>query len=259
MKGCRVYVPILAYHKVSDRFEWGINTVPICSFKNQIKYLSENRFYAISLEQYLNGGFSTSSKTQPVIITFDDADESVYYHAFPILSAYGFTATLFVVSNYVGKLNSWDANLGGIYSRHLGWEEIKKLANEGWEIGSHTATHRDLMGLSIDEAKMELQLSREVIEQKVQRPIRFISYPFSRFDYRVFLLAQQLGYLGGCALSISRSGIPKEFNMPRKAVYLIDSLFWFKQKLTNSKIEQIKQRIISYGSRGTVLYQKYRK
>lgn len=254
-----MYVPILAYHKVSDQFEWGINNVPIRSFENQIKYLTENHFYTISLEQYLNGEFSVGLTRQPVIITFDDADESVFHHAFPILSTYGFTATLFVISNFVGKLNSWDANLGGIYSRHLGWEEILKLANEGWEIGSHTATHRDLLGLSDYDVKMELQFSRDIIEQNAQRPLRFISYPFSRFDYRIFLMAQQLGYAGGCGLSVSRNGIPAAFNIQRHGVYSIDTLCWFKQKLSNSKVEQLKQRIISFGSMGTVLYQKYRK
>ena len=252
-------VPILAYHKISDQFEWGINNVPVRSFENQIKYLADNHFYTISLEQYLNGEFSVGSTKHPMIITFDDTDESVYYHAFPVLRAYGFTATLFVISNYVGKLNSWDANLGGIYSRHLGWEEILKLINEGWEIGSHTATHRDLLGLSDDDLKMELQFSKEIIRQNVQKPIRFLSYPFGRFDYRVCLAAQQLGYSGGCGLSVSQNGISAAFNIQRHGVYLIDTLFWFKRKLSNSKIEQLKQRIISFGSKGTVLYQKYRK
>jgi peptidoglycan/xylan/chitin deacetylase (PgdA/CDA1 family) len=258
-RGCWLEVPILAYHKISDQFEWGINNVPIRSFENQIKYLAENHFYTISLEQYLCDEFSANSERHPVIITFDDADESVLHHAFPILYAYRFTATLFVISNYVGKLNSWDANLGGIYSRHLGWEEIKELAEVGWEIGSHTATHRDLRGLSDNELNLELQFSKELIERNVQKPIRFLSYPFGRFDYRVCLTAQQLGYSGGCGLSVSQYGIPAAFNIRRHGVYLIDTLFWFKRKLSNSKIEQLKQRIISFGSKGTVFYQKYRK
>jgi peptidoglycan/xylan/chitin deacetylase (PgdA/CDA1 family) len=256
-----VYVPILAYHKVSDQFEWGINTVSIRSFESQMKYLSENHYYAISLEQYCDGDFQVKSKYHPVIITFDDADESVYHHAFTILRHYGFTATLFVISGYVGKINSWDANLGGISLKHLSWEEIRQLTNEGWEIGSHTATHRDLLGLSIDEVTKELQSSKEIIENNVERPIRFVSYPFNRFDSRITLVAQRIGYRGGCALSLNNNmnGAPKQFIMQRHGVYSIDSLSWFKKKLSNSKIEQIKQRIISFASRGTILYNRFRK
>ncbi len=252
-------VPILAYHKVSNQFEWGINTVSIRFFQSQMQYLSDNHYYPISLEQYCNGDFQGESKYHPIIITFDDADESVYHHAFPILRNYGFTATLFVISGYVGKINSWDANLGGISSRHLSWEEIRQLVNEGWEIGSHTATHRDLLRLSDDEIKKELQQSREIIAQKVEKPIQFISYPFNRFDYRTILLAQQLGYSGGCALSANRNGVPEVFNIQRLGVYSIDTLFWFKQKVAKSKLERLKQRIISFASIGTILYNRYRK
>jgi len=255
-----VYVPILAYHKVSNQFEWGINTVSVRLFETQIKYLSENNYYSISLEQYLNSSYQFNSKRHSVIITFDDADESIYHHVLPILKSYGFTATVFVISSYVGKLNTWDANLGGIYSRHLSWDQIVELSNEGWEIGSHTATHRDLLGLSIDEVKKELQSSREIIEQKVEKPIRFISYPFNRFDYRIISQAQQIGYSGGCALSVNKNlnSVPKQFTMLRHGVYSIDKIYWFKQKLYNSQIELFKQRIISRAAFGTIWYKRFR-
>lgn len=261
MKGCMVYVPILAYHKVNKQFEWGINTVSIRSFENQIKYLSENHYYTISLDQYINTEFRIYSKRRPVVITFDDADESVYHHAFLILRDYGFTATLFVISDYVGKLNYWDANLRGIHSKHLNWDKIRQLANAGWEIGSHTATHSDLLSLSIDEVTEELQSSKQVIEHNIERPVRFVSYPFNRFDRRIILEAQRIGYRGGCALSLSErmNGAPEQFIIQRHGVYSIDSLFWFKQKLSNSKIEQFKQRIISFASRGTILYNRFKK
>lgn len=254
-------VPILAYHKVSNRFEWGINNVSIQSFENQINYLSENHYYTISLEQFLKTSFQIDSKRRPVVITFDDGDESIYHNAFPILEQHRFTATIFVISNYVGKLNSWDANLGRIYSRHLCWDQIIELLKAGWEIGSHTATHRDLLGLSPDESKYELQSSRERIEQQVERPIPFISYPFNRYDRRIISLAQQVGYTGGCGLSPQSrlNGAPQEFNIQRYGVYAIDNRYAFEMKLSNSKIEQFKQRIISFASIGTILYHRYRK
>jgi len=255
-----VDVPILAYHKVCNRFEWSINAVSIRSFKNQIKYLFENRYHPISLEQYLFGDFGCESKQRSVIITFDDADASIYHHAFPILTDYGFTATVFVISDYVGKLNSWDANLGGIYSRHLSWEQIIELSGVGWEIGSHTATHRDLLGLSPDELTIELQSSRAAIESKIARQIHFISYPFNRFDQRIISLAQQAGYSGGCALSVNKNFnfVPERFKLQRYGVYSSDTIYWFKKKLNNSPLEQFKQRFICYAATGTIWYKRFR-
>jgi len=254
-------VPKLAYHKVGNKFEWGLNTIPIRVFERQVKYLSENNYYTISLNQYLNHDFKINHQHRPIIITFDDADESVYYNAFPILKTYGFKATLFVISDFVGKENSWDANLGGIYSKHLEWEQIKKLSNDGWEIGSHTATHRDLLGLSKCEAEQEINLSKEMIAEKVGKPIHFLSYPFNRFDDTIIALAQHADYRGGCTLSSNKrlNGSPKQFNIQRYGVYSIDTLYWFKKKLSESKIEQLKQRIISFASMGTILYKRYRK
>lgn len=256
-----MHVPILAYHKISNQFEWGINTVPMRRFENQIKYLAEHHYYTISLDQYIDRDFQIGSKLHPVIITFDDADESIYDNALPVMERHGFTATIFVISNYVGSLNSWDANLGGIYSRQLTWEHLKELLNAGWQIGSHTATHRDLLGLSSDESKNELRSSKELIEQNIARPVRFIAYPFNRFDRRIIFQARQVGYQGGCALSLNKNmkDVPQQFIIQRHGVYSIDSLSWLKKKLSNSKIEQLKQRIISSASIATILYNRYKK
>lgn len=256
-----MYVPILAYHKVSNNFEWGINNVSIQAFESHIKFLNQNNYYSISLAQYCTGKYQLNSGQHPVIITFDDADESVFQHAFPILESHNYTATVFVISDYVGKLNSWDTNLGGIQSRHLCWDQIIKLSSEGWEIGSHTTTHRDLVCLSSKEIKNELQKSKEVITKKLDKPVNYLSYPFNRFNERIISFAQCIGYSGGCALSVNRNlrGLNSKFNIQRYGVYAIDTLYCFKRKLLNSKIEQIKQRIICFASRGTILYKRLKK
>lgn len=253
-----VDIPILAYHKVSHRFEWGINTVSPRAFQRQMQFLVENHFYTISLEQYFNTQTDVSSSHRPIIITFDDADESVLEYALPILHAAGFRATLFIVAGYVGQLNRWDANLGGIYSRHLSWDQIEQLAQAGWELGSHSMTHPDLCSLSNNELQRELKGSREMIESRLNQKVRFISYPFNRFDRRVTEMAQQAGYLGGCGLWVSHryNDLPWQFRVPRFGVYGIDTLSWFKKKLAASGMERFKQRIISIAAQGTIWYKR---
>ncbi len=257
----RVRVPILAYHKVSNKPEWGITSVRIRQFESQVRYLSQQNYHALSLESYITGNYKSNRQQPRIIITFDDADESVYHHAFPILKAHGFTATLFVIADFVGKNNSWDANLGGRSSRHLEWEQIKTLAHEGWEIGSHTATHPDLVNLSSDRAETELRQSKQIISQQIDQPVRFLSYPFNRFDHRIIGLARQAGYAGACALSVPEAFRKQhsDFTIPRQGVYLIDTLHRFQQKLSNSRVEQLKQKVISFASRGTIFYKRLRK
>ena len=60
-----MFVPILAYHNVSDKFEWGINAVSPRLFEKQMAYLSENGFTPQRMDEYLEGQASAS---KPVII-----------------------------------------------------------------------------------------------------------------------------------------------------------------------------------------------
>jgi peptidoglycan/xylan/chitin deacetylase (PgdA/CDA1 family) len=250
-----VSVPILAYHKVNNSFEIGITRVSVPAFEKQIKYLYEHNYYTISLTEFKNNSFN-SSKYHPVIITFDDADESVYENVFPILDKYGFKATVFVVSDYVGKDNTWDYNLFGNRSRHLNWQQIQLLSKKGWEIGSHTASHLDLTGLSADQIVYELEISKMKIENEIDKPVDYLSYPFNRFNERTILHTKQAGYKAGCSLFASNYYAKKfdDYVIPRLGVYLIDTINAYKYKLSGSKFELAKQRVISFFSIGTVIY-----
>ena len=254
-------ISILAYHKVDFQSEWGINTVSPRLFEKQVKFLADNNFSSISLIDYIKKRIIYD---KPVIFTFDDSYNSIYKYAFPILNKYGFKATMFVISEFVGKSNLWDVNLGRKKSRHLNWNEIVQLMNSGWEIGSHTATHPDLTRLTQNELLHELSFSKEKLEQKLSIPINVISYPFNRFNIDTIQAVRVAGYKGGCCLSANKS-IPQKFykfTIPRKGVYSIDKFFWFKLKLNNkyvSSVDDLKQKIICTCAKGTVYYKQLKK
>ncbi len=253
-------VPVLAYHKVSNKLEWGINVVPLRAFAYQMHLLATNGYQPISLEQYLTLPHLMQSPQRRVVITFDDADESIWLNAYPILNAYHFTATVFVISSYVGRQNSWDANLGGVYSRHLNWQQLNELRAAGWEIGSHSATHPDLVRLSDDALRAELEGSKTRIEANIQGPVHFLAYPFNRVDERVLSIAAEVGYRGGCTM-IAPSHLRQRwsaFCIQRQGVYAIDTPGSFCRKLRHSPIERIKQQAISFAARGTIWYQGFR-
>ncbi|HDP99962.1 MAG TPA: polysaccharide deacetylase family protein, partial [bacterium] len=251
-------VPILAYHKISDDFDWGITAVSKKAFEAQIKYLFENNFQTISIHQYLNKFGNLNTRQRPVIITFDDADESVFNAAFPILKKYQYHASVFVISNFIGKINSWDANLFRRYSKHLSRQQLKELTTAGWEIGSHTASHPDLTRLSEQQLINELENSKKLIADLIQKPVDYIAYPFNRFNPRVLQMAQKIGYRAGFALSI-RPDVDQlllNFAIPRIGVYSIDGLTNFRKKLSFSKFEIRKQKWINYFSIGTIWYKR---
>jgi hypothetical protein len=79
------------------------------------------------------------SDTVPIItFTFDDGLESPINNAVPILRKYGFPATFFITTQNIGE------PLDEIIWKSLNWKQIRKLFEDGNEIGAHTITHRDL-------------------------------------------------------------------------------------------------------------------
>lgn len=254
-------IPILAYHKIDTAFEWGINTVSPRAFENQIRYLHSVGFQSVKIEDIV---FNKVRVEKPIAITFDDAYRSVHEFAFPILEKYNFVATVFVVSEYIGKKNSWDVNIGGKTCMHLNFQELRELISARWEIGSHTATHPDLVGLSDAELCSELSISKTTLEDRFSAPVHIVSYPYNRFNVSVIDQAIKAGYQGGCCLAANAS-VPEEmkmFNIPRMGVYAIDNRLWFKLKLKHATVahfDNIRQKAICFCANGSVYYHRLKK
>ena len=91
-------------------------------------------------------------------VTFDDAYRSVIELAFPILSRLGLVGTVFVPTRFAGgeEPMSWpgiDQWVGGPHERELvpmSWEELGRLAEAGWEIGSPHVSHPRLTQVADD-------------------------------------------------------------------------------------------------------------
>jgi len=95
-----------------------------------------------------------------VALTFDDGYSDFLHNVLPVLECHGFTATVFLVADQVGRTNAWDARHGDPPRALLGWEEAAALADRGIAIGSHARTHRFLTELSGAEMEEEIRARR---------------------------------------------------------------------------------------------------
>jgi peptidoglycan/xylan/chitin deacetylase (PgdA/CDA1 family) len=183
------------YHKVVDLGYPSAMRVSPANFAKQIDYLHNHGYQGISLSNWVYS--VTHNRPVPqksVIITFDDGYQDNYQNALPILRKAGFVATVFVTS---GKLNQswrWEKERGRPEARVLSEQQIRQLAAAGWDIGSHTMTHKRLTQESMKVVQAELENSRTALEKIVARPVRSFAYPFGAFNTAVAKAVQSAGY-----------------------------------------------------------------
>jgi peptidoglycan/xylan/chitin deacetylase (PgdA/CDA1 family) len=187
------------YHKV-DRIPPGArylrNYVLPEQFDAQLAALRRWGYEAISFDAWLAFRSGTGPlPRRPIILTFDDGYRSTYETAWPILRRHGCTATVFLVSDLVGKTNEWDAD--ELQEPLLGRAEIAALRAGGITFGSHTRTHAALTKLSRERAARELGESRTALEALTGTAVRAVCYPYGKQNALVCALAREAGYQAG--------------------------------------------------------------
>lgn len=230
--------PVLAFHDISDDFGLSITRTGVRRFQDIINYLAENGFHGKNI---------SSCKTEnDLALTFDDGWESFYTNAFPVLQQYGFSATVFIITGYVGKSSRWDYHK----KKHLNWMQICKLAEQGVEFACHSASHLDLRRLDKKRLEYEIEYSKKTIEDNIGQPVKYFSYPFGRYNKNVIEAVKKAGYENAFSL---RDG-NEDFAIPRTGVYLYDTPYSINLKLTrNSWIEGCKDYINNALAGGTII------
>jgi peptidoglycan/xylan/chitin deacetylase (PgdA/CDA1 family) len=156
-------------------------------------------FESISIADYAayrRGAGTLPAK--PIIVTFDDGYASNHSVAVPILDRYGFRATFFIVSGYIGATNRWDPEER--QETLLSREQILEMHADGFEFQSHTRTHPRLPTLSPTVARDELAGSRSDLENLVQAPVMAVAYPWGEYSDDTVAIAREAGYNAGVIL-----------------------------------------------------------
>lgn len=127
------------------------------TFESQLKYLSQNSYRALRLDEAVDAIRNRKWPQRSVLLTFDDATSTFWVYALPLLQRYRMPATLFAIAGLVpdGKssrptLNErWagavtDATLEDAVAAEplCNWEELRACAGSGWvDVQSHSLTH----------------------------------------------------------------------------------------------------------------------
>jgi peptidoglycan/xylan/chitin deacetylase (PgdA/CDA1 family) len=215
-------VRVLCYHRIGGPLELGVTRVARSVFARQLAGLARGGWRTLSLDAFADRwGRAGGPASKEFLLSFDDGYGSLVEHAYPILAELGFTATTFLVTDYVGATNTWDVRYTWRRLRHLDWSAVEHWQARGFAFASHTASHARLTWLDDARASEELGRSRETLVARLgAAAARAVAYPFGASDARVARLARAAGYeLGFGGVVGDLTGM----NIARVPVYMWDA------------------------------------
>lgn len=151
--------------------------LPVDTFRMQMRLLRSLGLRGLSVSEALQ-----HPREPGVCITFDDGHETDWIAAAPILQEFGFHATSYVTSGFIGTAGCLTA------------DQLRQLDVSGVEIGCHSMTHPFLTQVQNTDLPRELGGARRQIEQILGHPIEHFSVPNGRYDARTLAEAHRAGF-----------------------------------------------------------------
>jgi peptidoglycan/xylan/chitin deacetylase (PgdA/CDA1 family) len=221
-------IPILCYHRFGSRSSQ--LAVSPAAFEAQMDYLARNGYHVIPLARL--AGFLERGEPIPrksVVLTIDDGYRSTYEVAFPVLRKYGFHATVFLYSDFVGVPDA------------LTWPQMKELEASGLvDIQPHSKTHANLtMRLAgetdaryRDRLRAEVDTPIRLIQDRLAVPSLAYAYPYGDVNETVVDLLKRQGVRAGVTVTTGGNGFfAYPFMLRRSMIFGGDSIDVFKSKL----------------------------
>ena len=224
-------VPILSYHRFGpgkrsrDRLELSAE-----AFDAQMAYLKRSGFQVVGLDDFAD--FIEGKRSLPrksVVLTIDDGYRSAYTVAYPILKKYGFRATLFVYTDFVGS------------GAGLTWAQMKEMVASGLiDIQPHSKSHSNMARQRNEESPndyqkrvlRELRAPASQIKKRLGITAHTFAYPYGAVNAGVADAAAREGYR--LAVTVTRGSNPTfthPYMVRRTMIYGDDGIDVFAKRL----------------------------
>lgn len=244
-------VSILCYHDVDAEWRSPISLHPAV-FARQMGWLAAHR-RVVSLAEAVRLMDERGRLPAGVAsVTFDDGFVGMHEFAMPVLLREGLQATFFIVA---GTLGTTRADADWVRDaprprRTLSATQVLDLRDAGFEIGSHSDTHRNLTTLNEREIVSDLRRSRDVLEDLIERPVTLFAYPGGRHDENARRAAATVGFHHSFSMADTDLPVSLPHAIPRVGIYRGDGAaavrvkaspwFW---RLRNSPLQPILSRL----------------
>ena len=189
-------IPCFVYHRFGDS-RYPSTNIPLDKFKAHLTYLQKKDYTVLTLGEAIS--CLRSEKDVPdraVVLTVDDGYATFLNEAMPLLRKYGFHATLFVQTGNVGD------------SGYLGWDELRRLQDEGIEIGNHSASHAHFLNMNkerrLERFRNDVQKAQSKFASKLGKAPDLFSYPFGEYTPGMQEVIRDMGFTAATA---QKSGV----------------------------------------------------
>ncbi len=191
------HIVCFVYHRFGDD-RYPSTNISSGDFRAQLAYLRQNNFTVWTMGkavEALVAGEDIPART--VVLTVDDGYLSFYEHGLPMLKEFGYKATVYVNT----------ANVG--HPDYLGWDHIREMHDQGYEIGNHSHGHGHFLDISDSNERKEkfwadLTASQLIFFDSLGFSPDLYSYPYGEYDD---LMKQGLKEAGFISATAQYSGV----------------------------------------------------
>ena len=171
----------LMYHRFNE------NKYPSTNIKNEIFLEHLDEINNSEIEFIPFDKFSQIIKTKMeknyLLLTIDDAFESFYINAWPILKKKKIPFILFVSTREIGKYG------------YMTWQQIKEIESSNLAtIGNHSHTHEYLIDWEEEKIRDDLEKSIKIFKENLGYSPKLFSYPFGEYSTTLKKIVADLNF-----------------------------------------------------------------
>ncbi|MGI8511489.1 MAG: polysaccharide deacetylase family protein, partial [Solirubrobacteraceae bacterium] len=232
MPATRTHPPlVLAYHGLG-KFDRAMDPHNLMvdpeRFRSQIAGLRDRGYRFVGLDEFV---IELEAKEAPpprtCALTFDDGTTDNADVLVAELERLGVPATVFVCPGLLGRPHFAMPAASGV--RLMDAPQVRQLAAHPLvDVGSHTMCHVEMSRFSLQEALIEMEASRDAVEQLIDRPVTAFAYPKCSYSPDAPEAARRAGYR--VAVTCGARGGWSPFELRRESVDSLDRRMTFALK-----------------------------
>ena len=157
------------YHRFEEN-KYPSTNIKIEVFKKHLEIIKNSKFDFYHPKDFENE-YDNPKKQKKILLTIDDAFESFYKNAWPLLKKNKIPFILFVSTEPVGK------------NGYMTWDQIREIEkSEIGVIGHHSHTHEYLIDKKYTEFVLDIEKANKIFKEKLGYIPTLFSYPFGEYS-----------------------------------------------------------------------------